>query len=83
MHVLVVPKEHHESLSSMAAADGPGVAALFAAAGEVARSQGVAESGYRLVSNAGPDSGQEVPHVHVHVLGGRSLGALVVRPDYT
>ncbi len=83
VHVLVVPKTHHESLAAMAAADGPGVAALFAAAGEVALSQGVADSGYRLVSNVGPDSGQAVPHVHVHVLGGRNLGALLSGPDYT
>lgn len=76
VHVVVIPRDHHESLAGMAAVDAQGVGDLMTVAGEVATAQGVAASGYRLVSNVGPDSGQLVAHVHVHVLGGRPLGPL-------
>lgn len=75
-HVLVIPKGHHETLAAMAVEDAQGVADLFVVAGRVADVEGVAESGYRLISNVGPDSGQEVPHVHLHVVGGQRLGAV-------
>lgn len=80
VHVLVIPKAHQETLAQMAAVDGQGVADLFAEAGAVALAEGVAESGYRLLSNVGADAGQEVAHVHVHLLGGQPLGALVTPP---
>jgi histidine triad (HIT) family protein len=44
------------------------------ASAEVARQEGIADSGYRLIMNAGPDANQTVPHIHVHVLGGRAMG---------
>lgn len=72
-HVLVIPKAHHDTLAQMAA-DAADVGELFAACREVARLEGIEESGYRVVSNVGPDAGQEVFHVHVHVLGGQNLG---------
>jgi histidine triad (HIT) family protein len=78
-HVLVVPKEHHATLGALAAAD-PGLTAeLVAAAHAVAVQEGLAtadapEPGYRLVANSGPQAGQTVHHVHLHVLGGRDLG---------
>ena len=50
------------------------------ACNDIARQQGIAKSGYRLIVNCNPDSGQEVYHLHVHLLGGRSLGPLVQRP---
>ncbi|HLS40895.1 MAG TPA: histidine triad nucleotide-binding protein [Ornithinicoccus sp.] len=79
VHTLVIPKEHHRTVAQLAA-DDPGLLAdVMAAAGEVARIEGVDESGYRLVSNVGRDAGQEVDHVHVHVLGGQPLG-VVARP---
>ncbi|WP_369137341.1 HIT domain-containing protein [Modestobacter versicolor] len=77
-HVLVVPKEHHATLGALAAAD-PGLTAeLAAAAHAVAVQEGLAtpegpEPGYRLVANSGPQAGQTVHHVHLHVLGGRDL----------
>lgn len=74
VHVLVIPKSHEHTLAQMAGEDAASVAELFTAAGEVARLEGVEESGYRLVSNVGPDAGQEVFHVHVHVLGRQKLG---------
>lgn len=75
-HVLVIPKRHYETLAELAEQDQVLTAQLFAVAGQVAAAQGVQASGYRLISNVGPDSGQEVDHVHVHLLGGEKLGGL-------
>lgn len=72
-HVLVVPKEHHEDLAALVAADPAFVGEVFAAAVEVARLEGL-ESGYRILTNTGPDSGRTVFHLHVHVLGGKAMG---------
>ena len=71
-HVLVVPREHHEDMAALTAADPGLVADVLAAAVDVARQEGLT-GGYRLVVNTGPDAGQSVQHVHVHVLGGRGL----------
>lgn len=73
VHVLVIPRAHHANVADLAAADAVLTARLFDAAALVARSEGVADSGYRLVTNTGDAAGQSVHHVHVHVLGGRSL----------
>jgi len=74
-HVLVVPRDHHADAAACAAADPGLLADLLAAAADVARAEGL-EGGYRLLTNTGPDAGQTVHHLHVHVLGGRALGAL-------
>lgn len=74
-HVLVVPKDHHEDLAALAAADPAYVGEVFAAAATVAELEGLT-GGHRILTNTGPDSGQTVHHLHVHVLGGRNLGAL-------
>lgn len=73
LHVLVVPRRHVTDASELRAADGDLLAEMFTAAHGVARDNGYAESGYRLVFNVGPDSGSEVPHLHLHVIGGRRL----------
>jgi len=73
-HVLVVPREHHENAATLAAADAGLLAALVADGAAVAAADGLEESGYRLVFNTGPDAGQTVFHVHLHVLGGVPLG---------
>ncbi len=76
VHALVITKAHHADLPALAAAD-PGLAAeLLAAVGEAAKAEGVADSGYRVVFNVGPDSGQEVAHVHAHILGGTRLAGM-------
>lgn len=75
-HVLVVPKRHVESVHDMGDMDGQVWAEMLVAIQQVAKAKGVEESGYRIVSNAGPDSGQEVPHLHIHVLGGKRLGRI-------
>ena len=73
VHVLVIPRRHIESADALTAEDSATVMAMFAAAQRVARALGVAESGYRLVTNIGADAGQSVQHLHLHLLGGRSL----------
>ncbi|MBX6372328.1 MAG: histidine triad nucleotide-binding protein [Acidothermus sp.] len=75
-HVLVVPKEHYDDLAALTAADLDLAAELVRDAHRVAVAEGIASSGYRVVVNTGPDAGQTVPHVHLHVLGGRALGRL-------
>lgn len=74
VHVLVVPRKHVRGINMPDAENGELLAAMIRAANTVARQEGVAESGYRLVWNVGPDAGQSVFHVHLHVLGGRRLG---------
>lgn len=73
VHVLVIPKRHIASADALTAEDAGTVMAMFAAAKRVAHELGVAQSGYRLVTNIGADGGQSVPHLHLHLLGGRSL----------
>lgn len=73
VHALVIPRAHISGINVAGAEDGDVLSALVRAANQVAREQGIAESGYRLVWNVGPDAGQSVFHVHLHVLGGRPL----------
>ena len=67
-HILVIPYAHVEALAA--------VARCLEVAPRIAREAGLAASGYRLTANQGPDSGQEVPHFHLHILGGRALGPM-------
>jgi histidine triad (HIT) family protein len=73
-HVLVVPRAHHENAASLAAADPGLLAELVLDGAAVAAAEGIDGPGYRLVLNTGPESGQTVFHVHLHVLGGTALG---------
>jgi histidine triad (HIT) family protein len=75
VHVLVVPRDHHADVAALSDADPAMLAEVLASAVAVARQEGLA-GGYRLLTNTGADAGQSVLHAHVHVLGGRSLGAL-------
>ena len=70
-HLLVMPTEHVPSLDSLQDPELAGK--LLLAVGEVARREGIASSGYRVVVNTGADGGQTVSHLHIHVLGGRRL----------
>jgi histidine triad (HIT) family protein len=72
-HVLFLPREHIPSAADLTPADGPMLGALFGAAAEFARSEGLADAGYRMVTNIGAWGGQTVDHLHVHLLGGRSM----------
>ena len=73
VHVLVIPRAHHASAAALADADAGLAGRLLAVAGRIAAQEGIADTGYRLVTNTGEGAGQSVPHVHVHVLGGRDL----------
>ncbi len=77
VHVLLIPKKHLVPAKGLAAEDARVVADIFQAARAVAEGEGVFESGYRLIANMGPDAGQEIEHLHFHLLGGKKLGALV------
>ncbi|MFL1461636.1 histidine triad nucleotide-binding protein [Roseococcus sp. DSY-14] len=79
-HVLVIPKGEWVSAADFHAGAGTeAIAGFWRAVGAVAKAQGLEEGGYRLLANMGPDAGQEVPHFHVHLFGGRRLGAMVPR----
>ena len=73
VHLLIVTREHIPSLLDLNEASAGIVAKMTLAANKMAKEQGVAQSGYRLVINCGPDGGQVVPHLHMHLLGGRDL----------
>ena len=79
-HVLVIPKGRYVSWDDFAerAADAE-IAALVRATGRIAREAGLVADGYRLLANVGKNSGQEVPHLHVHIFAGRPLGPMLAR----
>lgn len=72
-HVLVIPREHIEHAGAITAEHGDVLAAMLTTARQVAEAEGIAERGYRLVFNVGRDSGNTVPHLHLHVIGGRGM----------
>ena len=73
LHVLIIPKEHLRSVAELTDAHGDVLVEMARMAQWIATSEGVAESGYRLVANTGPDGGQTVDHLHLHLLGGRQM----------
>jgi histidine triad (HIT) family protein len=73
-HVLVIPREHLESLDEASRQDEAMLGHLLRVAARVANEQGLTESGYRTVINTGAGAGQSVFHLHLHILGGRPLG---------
>ncbi|MBV1832088.1 histidine triad nucleotide-binding protein [Komagataeibacter sp. AV436] len=78
IHVLVIPKGAYVSFADFSAqASEAEIAGFIRAVGKVARDLGLEAPGYRLVSNTGIEGGQEVPHFHVHLFGGRPLGAML------
>lgn len=78
VHVLVIPKGKYVSIADFGAkASAEEVKAFYAAVSKIAGEQGVAETGFRVIANTGLNGGQEVPHFHVHILGGGKLGPMV------
>ena len=75
-HILIMPKAHIPSLAEITVDHRLLMGHMVYAASELAKSEGIASRGYRLVINSGPESGQEVPHLHLHLLGGRVMGNL-------
>ena len=73
VHLLIVPKRHIDSVNTMLPEDEGIMGHLFTAARALADQEGIAQAGYRLVTNTGPDGGQSVYHIHMHLIGGRHL----------
>ncbi len=73
-HVLLIPRRHIASSTDLTEEDGPLLAHIYTTAKKVAQQLGVDQSGYRVITNVGPDAGQSVFHLHFHLLGGRELG---------
>ena len=73
VHVLVVPVRHVDDAAALGPDDGAMLADLLATARRVAEAEGIAERGYRLLFNVGEDASNSVPHLHLHVVGGRRL----------
>jgi histidine triad (HIT) family protein len=76
VHLLLVPRKHIESLAELSEDEASIMGHLVAVANRLAGEAGISDKGYRLVANSGPEGGQEVPHLHLHLLGGRQLGIL-------
>lgn len=73
VHILIVPRKHIATVLDIEAGDGPLLANIFRVAAKLAEGQGIAQQGFRVVVNCGPDAGQTVFHLHYHLLGGRHL----------
>ena len=78
IHILVIPKKHINSLKELTEEDEKYVWAIHKAINKIAKEQGVAESGYRVIVNCGKDAGQEVMHLHYHILAGEKFGDKIV-----
>ncbi len=77
VHILIVPKKHIVSVGELTEETAPILGKMALVANKVAKQQGIFDSGFRLVINCGPDSGMIVPHLHMHLLGGRRMGGLI------
>lgn len=78
IHVLVIPKKHITSLAEMEDGDEKIVGKIYKVINEIAEKLGVKEKGYRVIVNCGKDGGQEVGHLHFHLLAGKQLGEKIV-----
>jgi len=72
-HILIVPKKHIPSVNEITAQDESLVGHLFYVANQLAREEGINETGYRLIINTGPHGGQVVDHLHIHLIGGQKM----------
>ncbi|MBF0850956.1 histidine triad nucleotide-binding protein [Gluconobacter sp. R75690] len=80
LHVLVIPKGPYVSIADFGATASPDeITGFWRAVSKIAKEQGLTREGFRLISNSGPNSGQEVPHFHVHLFGGATLGPLLTQ----
>ncbi len=78
VHILIVPKEHIQGINELTAANANIIADIHLAAVEIARSEGTADKGYRLIANCGENAGQTVLHLHYHLIGGKHLGPKII-----
>lgn len=72
-HILLMPREHVVSAADLTEGHGPLLGRLFAVAADLARAEGIVQRGYRLTTNVGAWGGQSVPHLHLHLMGGRAF----------
>ncbi len=80
VHILVIPRGRYASIDDFGANGTPEeVAAFYRAIATIAAQEGLQEEGFRCIANTGANGGQEVPHFHMHILGGRKIGPMVVR----
>lgn len=80
IHVLVIPKGPYVSIADFGATASPEeITGFWRAVSKITKEQGLTREGFRLISNSGPNSGQEVPHFHVHLFGGAALGPLLTQ----
>lgn len=79
VHILVVTKKHLESIKNIKKEDEILIGRIFTVINNIAAEQGIADSGYRVVTNSGRDSGQEVKHLHFHIIGGKELGSKICK----
>lgn len=78
VHLLAIPKGRYRSFNDFSAqATSSEIVSFFKAVGDAARQAGLKSGGYRLISNCGKNAGQEVPHFHMHILGGEALGPII------
>lgn len=78
IHILVIPKKHIPSLNELESEDGIIIAKIYETINKIAQDIGFAQDGFRVIVNCGKDAGQEVGHIHFHILAGRKLGAKIV-----
>lgn len=81
VHILIVPNKEIPTMDDVTPEDEAVLGHMLVVAKQIAREQGIAESGYRLIVNCRDDGGQEVYHLHIHLLGGRKLGPMLARKD--
>jgi diadenosine tetraphosphate (Ap4A) HIT family hydrolase len=80
VHILVIPKGKYVSIADFGAnASQEEIGAFYRAVSKIAEEKGLAEEGFRVIANTGLNGGQEVPHFHVHILGGRALGPMLAK----
>lgn len=79
VHILIIPKKAIASANDVETADEAALGRLFTAAARIARDEGIAQDGFRLIVNCNEHGGQEVFHLHMHILGGRSLGPMLAK----
>ncbi|RJQ38099.1 MAG: histidine triad nucleotide-binding protein [Dehalococcoidia bacterium] len=77
VHILIIPREHIASLAEVPESKSGLLGHLVAVANKLAKSEGIAERGYRVAINCGPEGTQGVPHIHLHLLGGRQLSGML------
>lgn len=81
VHILIVPNKEIPTVDDVSPADELMLGRMFTAARKIARDAGIGDSGYRLIVNCKDDGGQEVYHLHMHLLGGQSLGRMLAKRD--